>query len=53
MLEPDEVARRVGLGVEAVFERGLERVDRDDRGQVARDVLGGEIGKVHEPLTVD
>ena len=53
VLELDEAARRVGFGVEAVFERGLERVDRDDRGQVARDVLGGEIGEVHEPLTVE
>ena len=40
-------------GSRPVVERRLERVDRDDRRQVALDVAGGEIGEVHSRLTVE
>jgi len=52
VLKADEAARRVVFRIEAVGERGFERVDRDDRGQVALDVRGREVGKVHVRLTL-
>ena len=40
-------ARRVGLGVQAGHQRGLERVDRGRRAQALGDVGRGEEGQAH------
>ncbi len=48
-----KLARRVGLGVEAVVSAASSASIATTGVRLVRDVLGGEIGEVHEPLTVD